>query len=127
MIALLMTLLLGAQDGLTDADCRKLHDSLKPPTAELWRDIPWKVSLVEAQQAGAEKRPGTQIEGRTHRGVGEPAGFRLALGRRQALQVDGRQAELQLRHDELNRPAVRLAERGPQRLVPLDELLKRLL
>lgn len=58
MMALLATLLLGAQDGLTDADCRKLHDSLKPPAAEMWRNIPWKVSLLEAQNLAAkEKKP----------------------------------------------------------------------
>ena len=57
MIALLLTAVL-AQAGLDDAECRKLHDSLKPPTAELWRDIPWKVSLVEAQNLAArEKKP----------------------------------------------------------------------
>jgi hypothetical protein len=58
MTALLLTLLLGMQEGLTDADCRKLHDSLKPPTAEMWRNIPWKVSLLEAQNLAAkEKKP----------------------------------------------------------------------
>ncbi len=58
MIALLLTLLLGTQEGLNDADCRKLHDSLKPPTAEMWRNIPWKVSLLEAQNLAAkEKKP----------------------------------------------------------------------
>jgi hypothetical protein len=58
MTTLLLALLLAAQDGLSETDCRKLHDSLKPPTAELWRDIPWKVSLVEAQNLAAkEKKP----------------------------------------------------------------------
>ena len=58
MTALLATLLLAAQGGLTETDCRSLLDSLKPPTAELWRDIPWKVSLVEAQNLAAkEKKP----------------------------------------------------------------------
>ena len=58
MIALHLAILLGALQGLSDADCGKLHDSLKPPTAELWRDIPWKVSLLEAQNLAAkEKKP----------------------------------------------------------------------
>lgn len=58
MIALLLTALLTAQNGLTEGDCRKLHDSLKPPSAELWRDIPWKVSLLEGQNLAArEKKP----------------------------------------------------------------------
>ena len=58
MIALLLTALLATQEGLSDADSRKLHDSLKPPAAEMWRDIPWKVSLLEAQnQASREQKP----------------------------------------------------------------------
>ena len=58
MIALLLTAMLSTQAGLTEAECRKLHDSLKPPAAELWRDIPWKVSLLEAQNlASREKKP----------------------------------------------------------------------
>ena len=58
IVLLLLTALLGAPQGLSDSDCKKLHDSLKPPTAELWRDIPWKVSLVEAQNlASREKKP----------------------------------------------------------------------
>ena len=58
MISLLLVILLGVQDGLGDAEFRKLHDQLKSPTAELWRNIPWKVSLVEAQnQAAREKKP----------------------------------------------------------------------
>jgi len=58
MTTLLMTLVLAAQGGLTETEYRSLHDSLKPPTAELWRDIPWKVSLVEAQNLAAkEKKP----------------------------------------------------------------------
>jgi hypothetical protein len=58
MLALLLAGLLWAPQGLSDSDCKKLHESLKPPTAELWRDIPWKLSLVEAQnQAAKEKKP----------------------------------------------------------------------
>ena len=71
MIALLLTALLATpfgsalpglaqdkQEGMSDADCRKLHESLKPPVAELWRDIPWKVSLLEGQnEAAREKKP----------------------------------------------------------------------
>ena len=58
MMTLLTTLLLAAQGGLTEDDGKKLHDSLKPPTAELWRDIPWKASLLEGQNLAArEKKP----------------------------------------------------------------------
>jgi hypothetical protein len=57
MLALLITgLLCASPQGLSDTDCKKLHDSLKPPAAELWRDIPWKVSLVEAQNLAAREK-----------------------------------------------------------------------
>jgi hypothetical protein len=56
MLALLIAGLLCAPQGLSDSDCKKLHDSLKPPAAELWRDIPWKVSLVEAQNLAAKEK-----------------------------------------------------------------------
>lgn len=58
MIALILTTILAAPQGLGDAEAHKLHEGLKPPAAELWRDIPWKVSLVEAQNIAArEKKP----------------------------------------------------------------------
>jgi len=58
MITLLVSSILLAQQGLSPADFQKLHDTLKPPAAELWRDIPWRVSLVEAQnQAAREHKP----------------------------------------------------------------------
>ena len=56
MTALLLTLLLVTAGRLEDADCRKLHDSLKPPPAESWRNIPWKVSLLEAQNLAAQEK-----------------------------------------------------------------------
>ncbi len=58
MLALILATLLQTQAGLGDSECKRLHEALKPPTAELWRDIPWKVSLVEAQNLAAkEKKP----------------------------------------------------------------------
>ncbi len=58
MISLLWAILPFVQDGLNDETFRKLHSQLKPPAAELWRDIPWRVSLVEAQNLAArEKKP----------------------------------------------------------------------
>lgn len=58
MIAIFLAALLCTQQGLSEADFHKLHDSLKPPAAELWRDIPWKTSLLEAQnQAARERKP----------------------------------------------------------------------
>ena len=58
MNAFILASLLALQEGIPEADFRTLHDSLRPPTAELWRDIPWKISLVEAQnEAAREKKP----------------------------------------------------------------------
>ena len=39
---------------LTLADFDKLHKELQPPRDELWRTIPWYVSIVEAQHAAAK-------------------------------------------------------------------------
>ena len=56
LIAILALSLSG--DALTAEEFRSLHERLKPPAAEVWRSIPWKVSLVEAQNAAArEKKP----------------------------------------------------------------------
>ena len=47
-----------AKIGLTMAEFEKLHKELQPPKDELWRTIPWHVSIVEGQQAAAKtKKP----------------------------------------------------------------------
>ena len=44
--------------GLTLADFEKLHKELQPPKDELWRSIPWQVSIIEARELAAkEKKP----------------------------------------------------------------------
>ena len=44
--------------GLSLADFDKFHKELQPPKDELWRSIPWHVSIVEAREAAAkEKKP----------------------------------------------------------------------
>ena len=55
----MLTLILAlALQGLGESDFKELHDKLKPPTGEIWRSIPWTISLVEAQnRAAAEKKP----------------------------------------------------------------------
>lgn len=56
MITMLLALALG--QSLDDAEFRRLHEQLKPSGDEAWRSIPWKVSLVEAQnQAAKEQKP----------------------------------------------------------------------
>jgi len=47
-----------ATTGLTAAEFEQLHKELQPPQDELWRTIPWHVSMVEGQQAAAKtKKP----------------------------------------------------------------------
>lgn len=44
--------------GLTVDEFQKLHKELQPSKDDLWRTIPWKVSLSEAQaEAAREKKP----------------------------------------------------------------------
>lgn len=44
--------------GLSLADFEKLHKQLQPPRDELWRSIPWQISIVEARELAAkEKKP----------------------------------------------------------------------
>jgi hypothetical protein len=38
---------------LTVAEFEKLHKELQPPTNELWRTIPWHVSILEGREAAA--------------------------------------------------------------------------
>ena len=58
MLTLALSLLLGQAGGLSADEFRALHEKLKPPAGEAWRSVPWKVSLLEAQnQAAREKKP----------------------------------------------------------------------
>jgi len=50
--------LLLLNDPLTDAEFKKLHQELQPPKDELWRSVPWKVSILDARdQAAKEGKP----------------------------------------------------------------------
>jgi hypothetical protein len=43
---------------LSDAEFEKLHKEIRPPKDELWRTIPWKISLLEGRETAAkEKKP----------------------------------------------------------------------
>ncbi|HMF13350.1 MAG TPA: hypothetical protein VKE94_13625 [Gemmataceae bacterium] len=42
--------------GLTIAEFEKLHTELQPPKVELWRSIPWHVSILEAREAAAKSK-----------------------------------------------------------------------
>ena len=40
------------------AEFKKLHQQLQPPRDELWRTIPWQVSVLEARKLAArQKKP----------------------------------------------------------------------
>jgi hypothetical protein len=44
--------------GLTAAEFERLHQQLRPPADEGWREVPWKLSVLEARdQAAREKKP----------------------------------------------------------------------
>ncbi len=45
-------------EGLTEVKFQKLHAELQPNNSALWRTIPWKTSVLSAQQIAAdEKKP----------------------------------------------------------------------
>ena len=44
--------------GLTQTDFEKLHKELQPPDNELWRSIPWHVSILEGREEAVKtKKP----------------------------------------------------------------------
>jgi hypothetical protein len=58
MIAALLPFQLRAADAgaLTAVEFERLHRELQPPGDELWRSIPWHVSLLEGRQRAAKER-----------------------------------------------------------------------
>ena len=47
-----------AEEVLTEQRFHQLHKQLQPAADELWRTIPWRTSLLDAQRrAIAEKKP----------------------------------------------------------------------
>jgi len=43
-------------DELTEADFLKIHADLQPDDSALWRSVPWKTSVLSAQQIAAEQK-----------------------------------------------------------------------
>lgn len=41
---------------LTDEEFQRLHKLLQPDASELWRTIPWKISVLDAQREAAQQR-----------------------------------------------------------------------
>ena len=54
-IAFLFSPELSAQE-LTHAKFLQLHKQLRPSPDEVWRTIPWKISLIDAQHLAAQVR-----------------------------------------------------------------------
>ena len=40
---------------LDDAKFEQLHDELKPDESKLWRTIPWRISVLDAQAAASQE------------------------------------------------------------------------
>lgn len=40
---------------MTLADFKRLHQELQPPKDELWRTIPWQVSILEGRERAAKE------------------------------------------------------------------------
>ena len=55
MKGLLAAILFLLQDGLSVTEFERLHPELQPPKDELWRSIPWKVSILEGRDAAAKE------------------------------------------------------------------------
>lgn len=51
----LLPALAAAGLGLAVADFEELHERLQPAGDEIWRTIPWRLSLLEAQAAAVEE------------------------------------------------------------------------
>ena len=45
-----------AKGGLSLAEFEKLHKELQPPDNELWRSIPWQVSILEGRTLAAKSK-----------------------------------------------------------------------
>jgi len=58
MIPMLSSVILAVSSALTTAEFESLHQKLQPSGEEVWRSIPWKISLLDAQAAAVrEKKP----------------------------------------------------------------------
>ena len=56
MKLMLFASVLFAAGDLTEPEFLNLHGQLQPPKGEVWRTMPWRVSLLEAQQVAARER-----------------------------------------------------------------------
>lgn len=58
MIPILSSVVLALSSALTTAEFDTLHQQLQPSGEEVWRSIPWKISMLDAQAAAVrEKKP----------------------------------------------------------------------
>ena len=54
IVASAVTSTVTAAEELTESKFQKLHAELQPDTSALWRTIPWKTSVLNAQQIAAD-------------------------------------------------------------------------
>ena len=78
----------------------------------------------QPEQDGPEEGAAGEIEGAQHFLGGDAAGFGLSLLRGQVIEGHNRQRELARRANDLDGPAVHLAEGGAQRFVALHDLVQ---
>ena len=58
IIFFFLAALVSISHSLTDEEFEKLHKSLQPDPKETWRTIPWKISVLEAQnEASIKNKP----------------------------------------------------------------------
>ena len=55
MLPLLSTLAIAASGVLTLGEFETLHQQLQPTGAEVWRTIPWKTAMLDAQATAAKE------------------------------------------------------------------------
>ena len=56
LVASLATAAVARAGELTEAEFLKLHAELQPDNTALWRTVPWKNSVLSAQQSAAEQK-----------------------------------------------------------------------
>ena len=58
MMPIFSSVVLAISIALTTAEFETLHRELQPSGEEVWRSIPWKISMLDAQAAAVrEKKP----------------------------------------------------------------------
>jgi hypothetical protein len=56
MLSIFSSLALTVLGAISSAEFETLHQQLPPAGDEVWRSIPWKISLLEAQAAAVKEK-----------------------------------------------------------------------